>query len=62
MADYINEVRLQNAVLLLETNNWQVNEISEKVGFSSQSYFFKLFKKRFGTTPKDYRIKKSMGM
>lgn len=62
VADYINEVRLQNAVLLLETNNWQVNEISEKVGFSSQSYFFKLFKKRFGTTPKDYRIKKSMGM
>lgn len=62
VADYINEVRLQNAVMLLEKNNWQVNEISEKVGFSSQSYFFKLFKKRFGTTPKDYRIKKSMGM
>lgn len=62
VADYINEVRLQNAVILLEKNNWQVNEISEKVGFSSQSYFFKLFKKRFGTTPKDYRIKKSMGM
>ncbi|MEK0314723.1 AraC family transcriptional regulator [Cohnella sp. 56] len=62
VADYINEVRLQNAVMLLEKNNWQVNEISDKVGFSSQSYFFKLFKKRFGTTPKDYRIKKSMGM
>lgn len=62
VADYINEVRLMNAVALLEKNNWQVNEISEKVGFSSQSYFFKLFKKRFGTTPKDYRIKKSMGM
>ncbi|SFA73240.1 transcriptional regulator, AraC family [Cohnella sp. OV330] len=62
VADYINEVRLQNAVILLEKNNWQVNEISEKVGFSSHSYFFKLFKKRFGTTPKDYRIKKSMGL
>ncbi|WP_420869697.1 helix-turn-helix domain-containing protein [Cohnella ginsengisoli] len=35
--------------------------MSEKVGFSSQSYFFKLFKKRFGTTPKDYRIKKIDG-
>lgn len=62
VADYINEMRLLSAVELLEKNNWQINEISEKVGFSSQSYFFKLFKKRFGTTPKDYRIKKSMGL
>jgi len=61
VADYINEVRMLNAVVLLENDKLQVYEISEKVGFSSQSYFFKLFKKRFGTTPKDYRIKKSVG-
>jgi AraC-like DNA-binding protein len=60
VADYINEIRLLKSVMLLENNNLPVNEISEKVGFSSPSYFFKLFKKRFGTTPKDYRIKKSL--
>ena len=60
VADYINEIRLTKSVLLLENHNLPVNEISEKVGFSSPSYFFKLFKKRFGTTPKDYRIKKSL--
>jgi AraC-like DNA-binding protein len=60
VADYINEMRLLKSILLLEKNNLLVNEISEKVGFSSQSYFFKMFKKRFGTTPKDYRIKKSL--
>lgn len=61
VADYINEVRMLNAIVLLENDKLQVYEVSEKVGFSSQSYFFKLFKKRFGTTPKDYRIKKSVG-
>ncbi|MFD0669946.1 helix-turn-helix domain-containing protein [Cohnella sp. GCM10027633] len=61
VADYINEVRMLNAVVLLENDRLQVYEISEMVGFTSQSYFFKLFKKRFGTTPKDYRIKKSLG-
>ncbi len=60
VADYINEIRLLKSVMLLENHNLQVNEVSEKVGFSSPSYFFKLFKKRFGTTPKDYRIKKSL--
>jgi YesN/AraC family two-component response regulator len=60
VADYINEVRLLKSIMLLEKNNLQVNEISEKVGFSSPSYFFKMFKKRFGTTPKEYRIKKSL--
>ncbi|PYI51934.1 AraC family transcriptional regulator [Paenibacillus flagellatus] len=60
VADYINEIRLLQSVVLLEKENLPVNEVSEKVGFSSPSYFFKLFKKRFGTTPKDYRIKKAM--
>jgi AraC-like DNA-binding protein len=62
VADFINEIRLLNSVVLLENHNLPVNEISEKVGFSSPSYFFKLFKKRFGTTPKDYRIKKSIAI
>ncbi|MBM7565805.1 helix-turn-helix domain-containing protein [Paenibacillus sacheonensis] len=62
VSDYINEIRLLKSVMLLENNNQPVNEISEKVGFSSPSYFFKLFKKRFGTTPKDYRIKKSLSL
>ncbi len=62
VSDYINEIRLLKSVMLLENHTLPVNEISEKVGFSSPSYFFKLFKKRFGTTPKDYRIKKSLGI
>jgi AraC-like DNA-binding protein len=32
----------------------------DKCGYSNQSYFFRLFKGKFGSTPKEYRIKKSL--
>lgn len=56
--EYINDIRLHHARLLLETSELTVNEIMERVGFGNQSYFFKLFKKKYGTTPKEYRTKK----
>lgn len=58
VTDFITEVRLSHSLKLLENNRYTINEIVELVGFGNQSYFFKLFKKRFGTTPKEYRIKK----
>ncbi|WP_090113363.1 AraC family transcriptional regulator [Cohnella sp. OV330] len=45
---------------LLEKGNYTVNEIMEQSGFSNQSHFFRSFKKKFGTTPREYRLKKSL--
>ena len=53
--NYINEYRLQRAALLLEHRNDPVKEISAAVGFSDEFYFSKLFKKRYGFSPKTYR-------
>ncbi|WP_271753576.1 AraC family transcriptional regulator [Cohnella sp. JJ-181] len=60
VADYINEVRLNHAKEMLENEKYTITEIMEKVGFANQSYFFKLFKKKLGSTPGDYRLKKSL--
>ncbi|MFC4600798.1 helix-turn-helix transcriptional regulator [Cohnella hongkongensis] len=60
VAEYINEYRLQQSLHYLEKNKVPIAEVVEKVGFNSQSYFFKMFKKRFGATPKEYRVKKSL--
>lgn len=60
LADYINEVRLEQTMQLLEKGNYTVNEIMEQSGFSNQSHFFRSFKKKFGTTPREYRLKKSL--
>ncbi|KRF09956.1 helix-turn-helix transcriptional regulator [Paenibacillus sp. Soil787] len=58
ISEYINDVRLQKSLLLLETSDYSINRIMEMVGYNNESYFFKLFKKKFGTTPKEYRFKR----
>lgn len=58
ISEYINDVRLHKSLLLLETSDYSITRIMEMVGYSNESYFFKLFKKKFGTTPKEYRFKK----
>lgn len=51
----ITEIRLNRAVELLESNVATVSEIAYKVGFSSPSYFNKVFKKTFNVSPGDVR-------
>jgi len=60
ITEYINDVRLQHAELLLLRTDDTIAEIMEKSGYFNQSYFFRLFKGKFGCTPKDYRLKKSI--
>ncbi|MGG6314365.1 helix-turn-helix domain-containing protein [Paenibacillus macerans] len=57
VVDRINEVRLARARLYLEQQQLTVAEIMEKVGFGNESYFYRLFKRRYGATPKEYRLK-----
>jgi signal transduction histidine kinase/DNA-binding response OmpR family regulator len=56
--DYILNVRLQKAKHLLNNHELSINEISFKVGFSSQAYFSTVFKSKFGMTPSDWRLGK----
>lgn len=60
VTDYINEVRLSHARQLLLQTDDTIAEIMDKCGYSNQSYFFRLFKGKFGSTPKEYRIKRSL--
>ena len=48
-------IRLQQAEKLLQATHLSCEEISYKVGFSSASYFSKLFKRQRKLTPQDYR-------
>jgi len=49
--------RFEIAKDLLISTNLTVDEIADKAGFCSSSYFCKLFKERFGITPTLYRKK-----
>lgn len=57
--DFITDVRLEKARKLLATTNITANDIALKVGFSSSTYFFTVFKKTHGMTPSDFRKSKN---
>ena len=52
---FIRGIRLHRAAALLQEGKLSVNEIAERTGFSSPSYFTKCFKKEFGVLPSEYR-------
>lgn len=54
-SEFIRDIRLNNAIILMKDNNYNINEISYYVGFNSTSYFMRSFKRKYGKTPKEYR-------
>lgn len=53
---YIREIRLTEAAYLIKETDLTIAEIAYKVGFGSQSYFNKVFRKYYGKTPGDYKF------
>lgn len=52
---FINSYKLKKSKYFLITTNWQIGHISDMLGYSSQHYFSRLFKKEEGMTPLQYR-------
>ncbi len=55
LLDYIKQVRLDYAKILLSTTNLTVQVISEKLQFGSRNYFTKKFKEYTGLSPAEFR-------
>lgn len=53
--NYMIDRRIDEAKNLLETTNYSVAQISEFIGFSSQSYFSQIFKKKMEVSPNQFR-------
>jgi len=51
---FLFDYKMEHSRRLLETNQYNVNEVGVKVGYSTASHFIAAFKKKFGTTPKKY--------
>ena len=55
--DTIIEYRMNAALKKLEENNETINEIAYLCGFSDEAYFSNSFRKFYGISPKEWRIK-----
>ena len=56
-SDYMNEIRIKKAKLLLEEMNFKAYEIAEMVGYHSPKYFAGIFRRYTGMTALEYRKK-----
>lgn len=53
--DYLDAFRLEKGMQLLKDTRLSISEIADRCGFSSASYFTKLFTCQKGCTPSVYR-------
>ena len=55
--NYLRDYRLQMSCIALRNTNATVTSIAQNCGFNSASYFGKVFRKRVGMTPYEFRNK-----
>ena len=53
-AEFIRNIRMQEAALLLKSRRYTVAEVSDKMGFADPKYFTDTFKKFYGVPPSTY--------
>ena len=52
---YLNDLKLEDARMLLEDTHLSVTEVAYAAGFGDASYFIKLFKQKYGNSPLNHR-------
>jgi len=55
LIDYIINIRINKAMEYLRDPQYKVYEVADMIGFNDEKYFSKVFKKKTGISPKEYR-------
>ena len=55
LVNYVADKKLESFIEILSKTNLSLSEISQRLGFESNAYLCRFFKKRMGKTPKEYR-------
>ena len=55
--EFIRNIRLKRAADMLQQDQFNISEVAYKVGFTDPKYFSTCFKKVFGTSPSQYKLK-----
>jgi AraC-like DNA-binding protein len=53
--DFVTFMRIEKAENLIRTSDLNISEIVYAIGFTSRSYFSKIFKQKYNCSPKDYK-------
>ena len=55
VTEYIRHIRLEAARDYIRTTDMNISQIVYTIGFSSRSYFSKIFKRKYGISPSDFQ-------
>jgi transcriptional regulator GlxA family with amidase domain len=55
--DYVHALRLEEAKQMLETTDLAVEAVAEEVGYENPSFFSRLFRRKVGLSPAQYRTR-----
>lgn len=53
--DLVQEKRIEKATELLKNTDYAIEDIIRKIGYENDSYFYKIFKKKIGLSPNEYK-------
>jgi AraC-like DNA-binding protein/mannose-6-phosphate isomerase-like protein (cupin superfamily) len=53
--DILHEIKIKNAYILLRNSDISIAEVANHVGYSNMSFFYKIFKNKYGVTPAKFR-------
>lgn len=59
--DYLNDVRISKSQELLRQFDKKMYQIARSVGYDNVKYFFRVFKKKTGESPEQWRLKYGIG-
>jgi two-component system, response regulator YesN len=60
--EYLTDHRMQQAQVLLEETLEPISQVATRVGYADSRHFGRVFKKRLGVTPSQYRLRRLRGL
>ena len=56
--NFVSDKRLEKSCQLLAETDLSIKEITADVGYNDQNYYSRIFKSKYGLSPKEYRKEK----
>lgn len=56
ISSYVTDIKMQKAAELLKHSDQKIQDIMKRLGYQKSQHFSKLFKEKYGLTPKKYRL------
>src|SRR5437016_6563822 len=61
LSHFLKEKRLEKAARLLKAGNLRISQVARRSGFDSENYFRQQFRRRYGMSPRQFRVNGSIG-